>query len=292
MHTTPRLTVAASVCAAFLGLCTALTVPAVSAAVFGGGGLGSGIGQASGIAGLSSQDPKQFIQSVIDVAVSFLQLAGLVAITVAGFYLILGFGSDSAKDKAKNIIIYTAIGLVIVTVADIIVDFFSSLGTGAEDPGIRDRVLAVLDIALSYLNLAAVIVIVTAGFYLILGFGSDSAKDKAKNMIIYTVVGLIVVVLAQVIVDLAISLGEGAGAGQAAENVRAKILDVLLTALSFLNLIAVIAVIVAGFYLVLSGGNDEAKEKAKKIILYVIIGLLIVFFARVIVGFVTEALAA
>ena len=271
------------------GLFVALLVPPDAlAAVFGGAGLRGGADRAADIAGLSNADPETFIQNLIDVAKTFLQIAGLVAITVAGFYLILGFGSESAKDRAKNIVIYTAIGLVVVTVADILVDLFRSLGDGAAVESIRTRVLAVLDVALSYLNLAAVIVIVTAGFFLVLGFGSEGAKDRAKKMIIYTVIGLVVIVTAQIIVDLAESLGKGNISSTAVTAVRTKIIEILTTALSFLNLFAVIAVVVAGFYLVLGGGTDESKEKAKKILLYTVIGLLIISFSRVIVGLVGE----
>ena len=68
-------------------------------------------------------------------------------------------------------------------------------------------------------------------------------------------------------------------------TLREVILSFLYKALSFLALAAVIMIVAAGFYMVLSNGSDEAKDKAKKIILYVIIGLVIIFIARSLVGF-------
>jgi hypothetical protein len=68
-------------------------------------------------------------------------------------------------------------------------------------------------------------------------------------------------------------------------TLREVILSFLYKALYFLALGAVIMVVAAGFYMVLSGGNEGAKDKAKKIILYVVIGLIIVLIARAIVGF-------
>ncbi len=58
--------------------------------------------------------------------------------------------------------------------------------------------------------------------------------------------------------------------------------------LNYLALIATITVIIAGFYLVLSLGNEEGKEKAKKIVMYTLIGLVVILFARIIVGFITD----
>lgn len=74
----------------------------------------------------------------------------------------------------------------------------------------------------------------------------------------------------------------GTGTG----GVRSVIINVLNVVLSFLALLAVVFIIVAGIRLIVSGGNDEAKDKAKNTILYAVIGLIIVLLARVIVGFV------
>ncbi len=75
------------------------------------------------------------------------------------------------------------------------------------------------------------------------------------------------------------------------DSIRGVIVNVLMLVLDFMALAAVVFVVIAGIRLIVSGGNDEAKDKAKKIILYVIIGLLIILFARVIVGFFTSVVA-
>lgn len=67
-------------------------------------------------------------------------------------------------------------------------------------------------------------------------------------------------------------------------SLRGIILSFLYKALSFLSLAAIIMVIAAGFFLVFSNGDDTVKDKAKKMILYVVIGLVIVFMARSLVG--------
>ncbi len=65
-------------------------------------------------------------------------------------------------------------------------------------------------------------------------------------------------------------------------RIIAVILDVIL-------LIAVLAVIIAGVYLIMSGGDEGQKDKAKKIIIYVIAGIIVILFARAIVIFVNNA---
>ena len=67
---------------------------------------------------------------------------------------------------------------------------------------------------------------------------------------------------------------------------RATVIDILKKVISYLALAAVIVIVIAGIYLIFSNGNDEAKEKAKKIIFYVIAGMLLIMFASAIVTFV------
>ena len=70
------------------------------------------------------------------------------------------------------------------------------------------------------------------------------------------------------------------------ENVslRQYILNVLNFVLSFLGLIAVAALIYAGFLYVTSRGDDSANEKAKKIVAYAAIGILLILASFAIVN--------
>ncbi len=81
------------------------------------------------------------------------------------------------------------------------------------------------------------------------------------------------------------------GAGEGVSGLRDTIESIIVAVLNFLALIAVVVVIIAGIRLIVSQGNDEEKDKAKKAIFYALAGLVIVLFARVIVGLVTNYLA-
>ncbi len=71
-------------------------------------------------------------------------------------------------------------------------------------------------------------------------------------------------------------------------DARDIILRILAFVLDFLALIAVIYIIIAGIRLIVSQGEEEQMTKSKKTIIYVIVGLLVILFARVIVSFFTE----
>ena len=78
--------------------------------------------------------------------------------------------------------------------------------------------------------------------------------------------------------------------GRSDAEVRQGILDVLEVVLNFMALIAVIFIVIAGIRLVVSQGEETEKDKAKKTILYVVIGLVIILIAQAIVSFIAEVL--
>lgn len=72
------------------------------------------------------------------------------------------------------------------------------------------------------------------------------------------------------------------------DDIAGVITNIIVMILDFLALIAVIFIIIAGIRLIISQGEEEQKDKAKKTIMYVIVGLVVVLLARVIVGFVVS----
>jgi len=95
------------------------------------------------------------------------------------------------------------------------VSFFSAtsaLANGVTDIGdipdvgqgnidIRDAVLNILGAILNLMALAAVVVIVVAGIRLIIGGQDEGQREKAKNTIVYAIIGLIVILLSSAIVN-------------------------------------------------------------------------------------------
>ena len=85
-------------------------------------------------------------------------------------------------------------------------------GISATDTAsIRQGILDILDVILSFMALIAVIVVVIAGIRLVVSQGEEQEKDKAKKTIFYAVIGLIIILLAQAIIGFIQDLGEVAG---------------------------------------------------------------------------------
>jgi type IV secretory pathway VirB2 component (pilin) len=78
--------------------------------------------------------------------------------------------------------------------------------------------------------------------------------------------------------------------GANAPDIRVTVLRIIKKVLTFMALAAVVFVVIAGIRLIFSQGEDDAKEKAKKTIIFVIAGLIVIILAQAIVDFVINQL--
>lgn len=118
MRKTTALIIAATILMATHAKCTSVA----SAQIFNGPGLEAGIDIADSVSGLpNSNDPRRVVIDVINTILEYLALLAVIMIIIAGIYLVISLGEDEQKDKAKRIITYTLIGLVVILLARIIV---------------------------------------------------------------------------------------------------------------------------------------------------------------------------
>lgn len=106
-------------CAAGSAFFAFLFVSRVQAAVFGGGGLGAG---ASPFGGMSTNTS---IVSIILILIAFILnivvVIAVLAVIIGGVYLIISNGDEAQKDKAKKLIFYAMIGIMVIVLARVIV---------------------------------------------------------------------------------------------------------------------------------------------------------------------------
>ncbi len=108
----------------------AVMVHSAEAAVFGGGGLIEGPNAASGLGGIAGAlTIKELILKVILFILNIALLLAVVAIIVAGVYLIVSNGDEGQKDKAKKIVIYAVVGVILILLARLIVIFVNNIFT-------------------------------------------------------------------------------------------------------------------------------------------------------------------
>ena len=292
--------------ALLLGMASAVIPNVVMAQYYGGPGILGGIFAAQAVGGVSGNSIYGAVLGLLLGVLYFMGFAAVVVIVIAGIYMVVSVGDESAKDKAKKIILYAIVGLIIIAVAAGIVSLIinatggggifgwvPNIGAGNSPNAIRNTILNILLAVLLFMGLAAVVVIVIAGMYMVFSLGDEQAKDRAKRIITYAVIGLIIIALASAIVVFVINatgagniFGEVPTIGGGSNDIRGTVLSILRGILNFMALAAVVVIVIAGIILVISLGDEQAKDRAKRIILYAVIGLLIILFASAIVGLV------
>lgn len=98
---------------------------------------------------------------------------------------------------------FNAIGLVPAFAQDLTVGNEFSLLEGAPTDA-RSTVRVIINYFLGFLGLIAVIMIMYAGFLYLTAAGSDDNTGKAKQIIIYAIVGIIVILASAAIVNFAL----------------------------------------------------------------------------------------
>ncbi|MBI4142770.1 hypothetical protein HY480_02765 [Candidatus Uhrbacteria bacterium] len=82
----------------------------------------------------------------------------------------------------------------------------------------------------------------------------------------------------------------GTATGLSTKDVREVIARIINVAMGLLGIIAVIVILIGGFYWMTAGGNEEKVETAKKYIFSGIIGLAIILTSYAIARFVVQSL--
>jgi len=134
----------------------------------------------------------------------------------------------------------------------------------------------------------AVIVIIIAAIKLV-SRSADEEAEKVKHTLQYGIMGLLLINLSSVIVKKMFFGEDGSAfsdqvsAQMFAEESVNQIRGVIGFIQVFLGAAAVLVIVIRGFTVITSAGNEEALTKAKHHILYAIVGLLIIGLSEYIV---------
>ncbi len=156
--------------------------------------------------------PEAFI---VKIALNILQMAMVIVSYIAVFFILYGGfifmtngHNPSGVENGRKTVLNATIGLAITLTATTILNFlFTFIGTSA-DATIRGEAVEVpqvdpntiltnaLNSAYFIAGVISVIVIVVAGMNYVLANGDSSKIGKAKNQILYSIVGLVLIIVA------------------------------------------------------------------------------------------------
>jgi len=279
----------------------------------GGDTLYSNLPQISGTT--SDQRFSNLVTSVITNARYLLGAVAIGFLVYAGIRMVIAQGNEEEWTTQKRNIMYSIIGLAIVGFSGDLVRIFSvycpSTGVDANglpctpggflhDPNAIVRSATLFDqrsqfiiTFIKYLiGSIAVLMIVRSGFRLITSSGNEEKLAEDKRSLVYGVVGLLLIIMADSAITnvfYKVDLTRYPSVGGAAPGI--DLAQGLKELAGFTNLVLTIATPVAilfllfgAFLYITSAGNEDRQGKAKRLIIAVIVGILIMYAAFAIVS--------
>ncbi len=123
-------------------------------------------------------------------------VVAVLVIIISGLKCIMAWGSEEGVTQLKRTVFSVVAGMIVI-VAHLLIG--GSFVTG--DPtNLINLMVRVITRVLLFMGLAAVVVIVIAGIYMVANYGNQDLYTKARNLIIRVLIGFVVIAMAGALV--------------------------------------------------------------------------------------------
>lgn len=156
------------------------------------------------------------INPLATLLISIAAGAAVLGVIVGGAMMVLNFGDESKVEKGRQAVYYSLGGFVIVLAAQAITTIGYDLAGGAEwstmnfgpwSNPVVELMRWIVGAMLTLFNVVFVIVIMAAGYRLILARGQSEEYGRARTMVIWAIVGAIVINASYALVNVIINIG-------------------------------------------------------------------------------------
>ncbi|MBT4384183.1 hypothetical protein HOD30_00365 [Candidatus Peregrinibacteria bacterium] len=230
-------------------------------------------------------------QSVVGAIDNFLNFFKLIVTPLAVIFIIImgikmvtaGSESEEMWTKSKNYIVAAVMGLVIIFMADSLVEvmfgfegeIFRGGEAGAREFGRRTNTLTqgIYTLVETVIASVAVFVLVTAGLRYVAGSYSDDQIATAKRQITWSLAGLFIIAISEFVVKDVLFQEQGTSLGVAeAQDLIAQVTNFIAGTVGTL---AFAFLLYAGYLYVMAREDEESISKAKKIIFGAVVGIIL-----------------
>ncbi|MEI7511083.1 MAG: hypothetical protein WCJ84_02915 [Candidatus Peregrinibacteria bacterium] len=211
-----------------------------------------------------------------------------VSLIFFGIYagrLVINFGEEDEYTTQRKNLLFGVVGFALIGMATQIALIFdptkntaTTIVDIAKSQSVVQQVINYLEIGL---GVVALVVLLYSAILLITAREEEEKITSAKNYLKYSLIGFGLVVFADILVNRVFypNLGSTSpGEAQISAFVEEGF-GVLSFFFQFLAAIVFIAFIVAGFYFLTAGDDDDQREKAKKILIWSALGVILILIA-------------
>lgn len=244
---------------------------------------------------------KSMAGKIIDNVRYIIGAVAVLMIVTSGVKLVMNSGDEEVFKKQVTNIFYGIIGLFLIMLAgDIAAIFEVDRGGFLKDPNVavqKSRLFSrTVEIVITFIKYiigaVAVLFVARNGLRLVLLGGNEEEAAKDKKNLYYSVIGLIVILIANTVVNkvfFKIDTSQYPGLEPVRPGVDPKafakeVAGMTNIVAAITGPIALLCLVAGGLMYILAGGEDEKVNKAKKIIMWSLIGIIIIYGAFAIVS--------
>lgn len=242
-----------------------------------------------GVEGSGEALATQFIQNLIRIVRYIIGAVALVMGTIYAMSLIFARGKEEVITKQRQNFLWVFLGFVILIISENIAAIFNPVKATAEQiidfGAAQDQLRDAANYIKWLFGSIFVFLIVISSIKMITAGGEEEQITKQKRNITWSLIGMLIVLLASNIVNAIYKVRspkeiEAVAPGQAVNEITGIIQLILV----FLGPIAVAFTIYAGFMYLTALDNEERIQKAKRMIVGGITGIVIIYAAYAIIN--------
>jgi hypothetical protein len=251
----------------------------------------------------------EFTQGVFRNLKYILGAVAVFFIMVSAVKLIIAGDSEDVVTKQKTAITYGIIGLIVIAFSDEIArvltvacppeepecsqgGFLSGPQALIQQASIFEREVKILITFIKYLvGGIAVFMLIRNGIRLVALQGSEESVTLDKKNIAFSSIGLVLIIIASTFIDKVLYIVDtsqypvgGVQPGISPEAGVQEIIGFTNLAVTFTAPIAILVLIVGAVMYATAGGNEENMNRAKRLIMLAVIGMVIIYGAFAIVS--------
>jgi hypothetical protein len=228
-----------------------------------------------------------FGEILVNIAGAFTPLVTIVAVVLiarAGFNLVVE-QTEEQIGRSRRTIVGALVAIVLVNIAGPISDaIFGNTNIISSPSGmaanIGDEIRGLIRWFEVSVATAAVLMIVVSGLRAVASFGSEAGITELRRTVLGVAGGIILLTAKAAFTDAFITQKNPG-------PIITEIATIVGALMAFMALVAVVIIIYAGLLMIFNVGNDDQYQKAKGLLLRVLIGLLVIVSSGAIAGLVT-----
>ncbi len=149
---------------------------------------------------------------------------------------------------------------------------------------VSDEAIGIIDFIEVPLGVLAVLMIIISGIRAVINYGSDEGLTQLRRTIVSVGFGIVIIASKFIIQGSIITSGANPTGGNP-NGIIDTVVDVINIGVAIMGLMSVIMIIYAALLMILNTGNDEQYSRARRLIIRVAIGLIVLLSSAVLVNF-------